>query len=86
MKTDPLVPDLQQLLEGGELAELGGQEGGLAAARLPAVDITVYQLHGFSLRRLLRLAGFLGVDVVDYVEQEFLRADVQPGPVNLNFL
>ena len=55
-------------------------------ARLLAVDITAFRLRGFSLRRLLRLAGFLGVDVVDYVEQEFLRADVQPGPVNFNYL
>ena len=86
VQSGPLLPDLQQLLERGELAELRGQEGGLAAARLPAVDFTACRLHGFSLRRLLRLAGFLGVEVVDYVEQEFLRAEVQPGPVNFNFL
>ena len=51
-------------------------------ARLLAVDITAFRLREFSLRRLLRLAGFRGVEVVDYVEQEFLRAEVQPGPVN----
>ena len=55
-------------------------------ARLPAVEITALRLRGFSLRRLLRLAGFLGVDVVDYVEKDFRRGLVQPGPVNFNYL
>ena len=84
MQTGPPVPkrDLQQLLERGELAQLGGEEGRLAAARLSAAEIISFRFHGIPLRRLLSLADFLGVNVEDHVEQDYLRAGVQPGPEN----
>ena len=45
--------------------------------RLPSfAEITAFGFLGFALQRLLRLAGILGVDVVDHVKQDILGAEV----------